>query len=262
MFLVDAHCHLQDGHLRYGLDQAMDRARRAGVGLLFCNGTAEDDWDYVLSLPVRHSEVLPWLGLHPWFVDEARPGWQERLERLLGDGVCGLGEIGLDRAVEGADVDRQEEAFVAQLRLASKHRLPVSIHCRKAWERLVALLRAEGGLRYGGIVHSYAGSAEMVPVLEALGCSISFSCSLTRPNNKRARRACRYVSMDRLLVETDSPAIAPEGVERDRNEPENLVLVVRALAQLLNLSPDDVAGTTASNANGLLPESCRITIRP
>ena len=246
--LVDAHCHLQDGFLRHGLEPALIRARAAGVRLMCCNGTHEGDWGYVLGLGRQHADICVSLGLHPWYVDERGPDWLARLEELIAAHPVGVGEIGLDNALETRNDAAQEEVFVAQMDLAARYERPVTIHCRKAFGRLVELLRGLERRPPFMMLHAYTGSHEMVPVLEKLGCHISICASITRPANRKARTACARVSRGRLLVESDSPAIAPLGVDFERNEPAYLSLIVETLAQLRDEDPAEVAAYTAVNA--------------
>jgi len=246
--LVDAHCHLQDGFLRHALEPALIRARAAGVGMMCCNGTHEGDWRYVLGLGRSHADICVSLGLHPWYVGERSADWLARLEELVADNPVGIGEIGLDNALEARNDGEQEEVFLAQMDLATRYSRPVSIHCRKAFGRLAELLRALARRPPFMMLHAYAGSHEMVPVFEKLGFHISICASITRTANRKARTACVRVSPDRLLVESDSPAIAPVGVDFERNEPAYLPMVVEALAELRGERPEAVAARTAANA--------------
>jgi len=246
--LVDAHCHLQDGFLRQALEPALLRARAAGVRMMCCNGTHEGDWRYVLGLGRNHADICVSLGLHPWYVGERGPDWLARLEELVAGNPVGIGEIGLDNALASRNDGEQEEVFLAQMELAVRYGRPVTVHCRKAFGRLADLV---DGMRQRPpfmMLHAYAGSHEMVPVFEKLGFHISICASITRTANRKARTACVRVSPDRLLVESDSPAVAPAGVEFERNEPAYLPMVVQALAELRGERPEDVAARTAANA--------------
>ncbi|NLW80468.1 MAG: TatD family hydrolase [Desulfovibrionales bacterium] len=246
--LVDAHCHLQDGFLRHALEPALIRARAAGVRMMCCNGTHQGDWPYVLGLGKNHADICVSLGLHPWYVRGRGSDWLEKLEELVATHPVGVGEIGLDNALEERNDAAQEEVFLAQMDLAVRYGRPVTIHCRKAFGRLVDLLQGMRERPPFMMLHAYAGSHEMVPVLEKAGCHISICASITRPANRKARAACARVSRDRLLVESDSPAIAPMGVDFERNEPAYLPLIVEALAGLRGEDPAEVAGYTAANA--------------
>lgn len=246
--LVDSHCHLQDGFLRHNLEPALTRARAAGVRLLCCNGTHERDWDYVLGLGQMHKDICVSLGLHPWYVQNRSALWIENLEALVAAHDVGIGEIGLDNALAKRNDQAQEEIFLAQMDLATRYDRPVTIHCRKAFGRLAHLLATMPHKPPFMILHAYAGSSEMVSVFEKLGCYISIGASITRPANIKVRTACTHISPDRLLVETDSPAIAPLGVDFERNEPAYLPLVVNELAMLRGQSPQEIAQVTAENA--------------
>jgi TatD DNase family protein len=246
--LVDAHCHLQDGFLRHALEPALIRARAAGVRMMCCNGTHQGDWGYVLGLGRRHPDICVSLGLHPWYVGERGPHWLTRLEELVADHPVGIGEIGLDNALAERNDAEQEDVFLAQMELAARYGRPVTIHCRKAFGRLADLVGGMVGRPPYMMLHAYAGSHEMVPVFEKLGFHISICASITRTANRKARTACVRVSPDRLLVESDSPAIAPVGVDFERNEPAYLPMMVEALAELRGEEPGAVAARTAANA--------------
>ncbi len=248
--LFDSHCHLQDERLAPVLDDALARARAAGVGRLLCCGVREADWEAVLALArERPGLVVPSLGLHPWCITGRLPGWLDTLERLLVGAPCGVGEIGLDRAIEPRDDSDQEDVFLAQLRLARRLGRPVSIHCRKAWGRMLELLRQEGGAPHGGAIHSYSGAPDSIPALESMGFHISFSGAITRPGNLRGHLALAAVSPDRLLIETDSPDLAPAGWPRERpNEPANLAGVLRAAAEIRGAQEPGLADRTWTNA--------------
>lgn len=253
MQLFDAHCHLQDERLASCLAEVLARAERSGVRRMLCCGCNESNWDAVLALAQAHPEIVPSFGIHPWYMQGRTntAGRLETLERFLMTKSAGVGEIGLDHAVTPRADEEQEAVFIAQLRLARRLQRPVSLHCRKAWERLQAILRKEGGVAYGGLVHSYSGPAELVKPLEEMGLYISFSGAVTRPGNKRGQRALMAVSPGRLLIETDSPDLAPVGAASTVNEPANLALVATSVANILGRSPAWVAAQTFANASRL-----------
>lgn len=236
MPIVDAHAHLQDPRLGKDLAGVMARARIVGVCAVAVCGTREADWQEVLDLAREDSGIVPMLGLHPWYVKQALPAWERRLGDALGRSGAGLGECGLDFAVEDGDPTAQESAFRAQVRLARELDRPLSIHCRKAWERLLSIVREEGLPESGAMIHSFSGSAEMVSELQKLGFHLSFSCSITNPTNRKAAKVLPTVRPDRLLLESDAPDLPPrhlEGWDPDApNEPANVRLVAEAAARL------------------------------
>ncbi|WP_257306454.1 TatD family hydrolase [Geothrix campi] len=169
-------------------------------------GTCEADWRAVLAHAASHDQVLPMLGLHPWFVVEAATGWASRLESLLRSDPAGVGECGLDFSRKNADRERQEEAFRTQLRLAHLLRRPVAMHIVKAWGLLLDVLREEGVPPAGALVHAYSGSPETARELQAMGVFLSFSGDLLNPERPGVRESLRSVTNNHLLLETDGTA--------------------------------------------------------
>lgn len=248
--LFDSHCHLQDERIAGNLEQIMQRAYQAGVSSFLCCGSCEEDWPVVEKVTQKYPGVFPAYGIHPWYIHEKSRNWLEILERYISTTNAAVGEIGLDNAITFNSFDEQTEIFRLQIRLANKYKRPVSLHCRKAWQAMTEILSEEGGLVSGGAIHSYSGSAEFIPVLEKLGCYISFSCSVTKSGNKRARKACPAVSDSRLLIETDTPDIPPLG-DNPINEPANILLVLKTVSDLRNSSSDEIARLTFDNATRL-----------
>ena len=251
MKLFDSHAHLQDPRVADTMDAMMDRARKIGVTRILSCGTREGDWGALTALAGRHPEILPAYGVHPWFIETLSPDWVNALGQRLTESRAAVGEIGLDFVVAGLDRGKQEAVFLAQLRLARALKRPVSIHCRKAWGRMVELLKQEGGLPHGGAIHSFSGSVEMVREFERLGVFFSFSGSITRPNNLKAKKAAAAAAPDRLLIETDSPDILPENIPGPLNEPAHVIQVVTTLATVRKTTPEKVADMTWNNAVGL-----------
>ena len=248
MKLFDVHVHLQDSRILNRASEVIRRAREAGILWMMCCATREEDWDGVIELSRMHAGVLPSLGVHPWHVHQCKTGWQERLEAGICAHACGVGEIGLDYALDPQTRELQNAALVVQLRIARRYHRPVSIHCRKAWGVLVDILRQEGGLPDGGLIHAFSGSADLARELEKLGACLSFGAALTRPGNTRARAAAAIVSPQRLLIETDSPDMIPYGVEADFNEPAHLGRVLKALAAIRGADVRETAELTFANS--------------
>lgn len=248
----DTHTHLHDARYGTELDAVLDRALAAGVTHMVACGTEERDWPAVLELAGRRACVVPLLGLHPWFIGRAGPHWLRALEDHLRAWPVGLGECGLDFAVEDADRDRQVSVFRAQLALAREADRPVSIHCRKAWESLERIVREVRLPGAGAAVHAYSGSGEEALRLQRLGLHISFSCALANPANRRAAKAVLAVDLDHLLFETDSPDIPPRHLPEYRegrlNEPANVRLVAEAAARLRPGDGAELAARAYRNA--------------
>ena len=238
--LFDAHNHLQNYPGEKETAEALARASAAGIKLMLCNGTGPDDWAKVLGLAGR-SGVIPFFGLHPWFADKAPDGWLQLLEDFLQRAPSGVGEIGLDKAVD-ADFGRQEEAFKAQLRLAIKLERPVSIHCVRAWGRMLDILKEERPPAF--LFHAYGGPPELMKELADLGAWFSFGTGLLDPVRKKLREALRAAPPWKLLFETEAP--------ESGSGPRELPGVVQAAAAALGTTPEAMGGLTWRNAEMFL----------
>ena len=251
MKFFDAHCHLLDARYGARLPLVVGRACASGVEQMLCCGCEQADWSGVRRLAEAFGPVVPSFGLHPLRVAARTPSWLQELHALLSEVPAAVGEIGLDFSGNLHNFADQEAVFAEQLRLARELRRPVVIHCRHAWGRLMSVLKAEGGIPGGGLIHSYSGSPELVPQIERANLCISFSGAITYAGNRRGRESVRRVSRDRLLIETDSPDLSPAGAPR-LNEPANVVQVARATSELRGESLDSVAGTTTAIAARLM----------
>src|SRR5688572_9314512 len=169
------------------------------------NGACEEDWPAVRQLAEKFPQVLPSFGYHPWYLHERTPEWRQRLTEFLDSVPSAVGEIGLDRWKPSLPYDGQEEAFVAQLRVAAERNLAASIHCLRAWGRLHELLRETPRPARGFLLHSYGGSKEMVEPLAKLGAYFSFPGYFMHERKTRQRDTFRAVPPERLLIETDAP---------------------------------------------------------
>ena len=249
MQLFDAHNHVQDERIFPDIEKIMHRAREAGVVAMGVKGCCEADWHRVVDIAERYEGVHPAFGLHPWFIAGRSDAWLGKLERMLVEHPqASVGEIGIDHAIGDCDQADQEAVFLAQMELARKLDRPVSIHCRQAWGRLIKLLDGFGDLTRGMLIHCFGGSAEVATELVKRGGYISFSGSITRPNNKKAGPAIRAVPGDRILIETDAPDITPHGAPSERNEPAFVRLVLAKAAELKGCSEGELAALTFQNA--------------
>lgn len=238
--MFDAHNHLQDVRFDAIRDRVIAGMRDAGVRRCVVNGTCADDWPAVAELAGQHPDlVIPSFGLHPW--RKPSHGWLEQLAGLLDTvpGAC-VGECGLDRWMEHCDAGLQEEVFLAQLRLAADRDLPLSIHCLKAWGRLVELLESNPLPKRGFLLHSYGGPQELVARLARLGAYFSFSGYFLHARKQKVREAFRKVPPDRLLFETDAPDMLPpetavsHPLDGNLNHPGNLGAIAREASAFLD----------------------------
>ncbi|MCL1894215.1 MAG: TatD family hydrolase [Holophagaceae bacterium] len=249
MPLTDTHCHLQD--LRYGdtLPKVLTKARGVGVTGFVCCGSSEDDWENVLGLASQEKDIVPMLGLHPWYIDKALLGWEKRLENLLKTSYIGLGECGLDFAIPEASENKEEQITIlkTQWRMALELNRPLSLHCRKAFEAMFEIAGALGMPNPGAVIHAFSGSAEQAKIAVQYGFYLSFSCSLMNLSNKRARKAILAVPLEKLMLETDSPDISP--TKGTLNEPANLAHLFNVVAELLGISREVLEKLLQDNVN-------------
>lgn len=254
--LFDAHNHLQDPALAPHWPRVAGEVEAIGLERAVVNGTCEADWDRVTELAQTHRWIVPSYGLHPWFVNSRTPDWRERLSRLVENGA--VGEIGLDRWIEGYDFQAQTEAFTWQMVLAARHNLPASLHCLKAWGALWESLRTEAVPECGFLLHSYGGPAEMVEGFVRRGAYFSFSGHFLAARKAAQREVFRNLPAERLLVETDAPdmPLPPERVRfalpdtpegRVLNHPANLVAVYEGLAELRGMTVESLTAQVAEN---------------
>lgn len=259
--LYDAHNHLQDDWLRPHREHvfadlaALDTLRGAVV-----NGTEESDWDDVDALAREHPWVRPSFGLHPWHVRGRSAAWLDRLRAMLdrhGDRAA-VGEIGLDRWIENHDIEDQRRVFIAQLQLATERDLPVTIHCLQAWGALAEVLRTEPVPARGFLLHAYGGPAEMIGGFARCGGYFSFNGAHLAPRKAARREVFKQVPLERLLVETDAPAmpspeehapfrLPPTEDDRTVNHPANIAATYAALAAIRGLPVEDLAARVEEN---------------
>ena len=250
MEIIDTHCHLTFDPLAGDLDGVLRRAETAGVAKIVVPAVDRDSWPVVRALSGRGG-VYAAFGLHPCAAREALD--LHVLGTFLeGEGVVAVGEIGLDFKIDGGNRDRERQVHVfrAQVALARDLRLPVILHCRGAFEEMLAMLRPFAP-KLRGVVHAYSRGPELARRFLDLGLFLAFGGAVTRPRARRAHRSALTVPSDRLLVETDAPAIGLEGVAAEDAEPRHALDVVHALARVRGDSPSDIAAQTTANATEL-----------
>ena len=248
--IVDSHAHLYWKSFDDDRDEVLARAREAGVGRMIIVGTDLATSRAAFELAAGELELYPTAGIHPHDAGKelaARHEERAGVEALCRRPECvGVGETGLDYFKEYAPRADQLESFAWHLELACELAKPVVIHCRDAFEDTARLVGEFEGLT--GVMHCYTyGPEELGPFLEA-GLMISFSGVVSYPKNDKNRAAAREVPLDRLLVETDCPYLAPQGKRGKRNEPANVADVLRTVAEERSESFEELAEATSANA--------------
>lgn len=256
--IFDAHNHLHDARLQPWRADFLAELPVLGVRGAVVNGTREEDWSEVAALAGRIPWVVPSFGLHPWHVNERTPAWRETLVRNLDahPGAC-IGEIGLDRWIDGHDPAAQAECFREQFAIASARNLPATIHCIRAWGALWDIIRENDVPTRGFLIHAYGGPAEMVDGFLERGAHFSFSPSFLDIRKSKHRDVFRALPAARVLVETDAPDLGPPPELNPRpltgddgkplNHPANIVLAYDALAQLRGTTTEAFADLVEMN---------------
>lgn len=248
MRLIDAHCHLESDAFAGRLDEIVADARRAGVVRLITASIVPEQWPISADIAHRYPEVECAWGVHPWYIRDEQEAALMGLGEARSQGVCAIGEIGLDRKTEVVSMDLQTRFFEKQLRIAKDLDLPVVIHCRGAFDLLLKYVRKIGIASSGGIVHNYSGSAELAHQLSAHGLSFSLGGVLTYRNSRKKREVLQAIYPDRFLLETDSPDIPPVDAPERPNVPANIPHNLRAAAELLGEPEERIAEATTENA--------------
>jgi TatD DNase family protein len=253
MQLIDTHLHLDEEAFRPDRDEVVGRAAAAGVDTLISIGITVATSRAAVALAQAYPSVYAAVAIQPNYVSQAAPGdWEIIQELATQPKVVAVGETGLDRYWDHAPFDLQVEFFDKHLELARRLDLPFIVHCREAEKDVVAQLRraaADGPLR--GVMHSFSGDAETALACVELGLFISFAGMLTFKKNDALRAVAAQIPLDRLLVETDAPYLAPTPFRGKRNEPAYVRHTAEVLASVRNLSPEEIARVTTENARRL-----------
>ena len=252
MRVIDSHCHLDDRQFDADREAAIERAHAAGVEAMLAIGTGDGppDLEAAIRLADTHECIYATVGVHPHDAAKASEETFSRLAALAKHPkVRAVGEIGLDYHYDFSPRDVQRAVFERQLALAAAAGLPVVIHTREAWEDTLAILRANW--RSEGIMHCFTGDAAQAREALDLGFSLAFGGVITFPKANAVREAARITPAANLLVETDSPYLAPVPMRGKRNEPAFIVETVRRLAEVRGCDPEEMAAATAANFEGL-----------
>ncbi len=250
---VDSHCHLDFPDFADEIDDVIARAKAAGIGRMLTIATRLDTFPRVLALAEKHRGIACSVGIHPHEAEAAGAIDPDRLVALTRHPkVVAIGETGLDYFYDKSPRDRQGAVFAAHIAAASASGLPIIVHSREAEADTIELLRA--GARAGdltGVIHCFTATRRLAEAALDLGFYISFSGIVTFKNAQDLRDIAAEIPLDRLLVETDAPYLAPVPMRGKRNEPAYLIHTARAIAELRGLDPADLAAATSANFDRL-----------
>jgi TatD DNase family protein len=254
---VDSHCHLTFPELKSQLDTIRAAMAAAQVDRALCICTTLEEFPEVHALATTYDNFWATVGVHPDNEDVAEPDLDTLLALALRPRVVGLGETGLDyyrlngRSVD--DMEWQRERFRVHIRAARQTGLPLVIHTRSASDDTVAILKEEGGGQVGGVFHCFTETEAVARAALDLGFMISFSGILTFKTAQALRDVARFVPLDRCLIETDSPYLAPVPYRGKINNPSYVPHVAAQIAQLKGVPVEQVAEATSANFERLFP---------
>ena len=252
--MIDTHCHLDGEEFREDLEQVIARAKEAGVEAIGVPGIDLKSCDTVMVLCERYpGYCFPMLGLHP---EEVKADWQEVLAAIAPAvaGALAVGEVGLDFYWSREFEDAQLQAFEEQVRWSVELQLPLMIHCRKAQNEMVTILKRYKDNLPGGVFHCFTGNAiEAQELLQFDRFVLGIGGVLTFKKSKLPETLAEVVPLDRIVLETDAPYMAPVPMRGQRNEPAFVTHVMRKLAEVYGVSDETVDEVTTANVARIFP---------
>lgn len=250
---IDAHTHLE--MLEENTEQILTEARSAGVSHMITIGCHPNDFDKVCAISSAHFPmVAATLGVHPHEAKFYNRDIESQIrEKATEPYVIGVGEIGLDYFYNHSDPQVQRDAFHKQMALASDLKLPVEIHSRDAEDDTIAELNSWKG-RVTGMMHCFSGTEKLARAALDVGFYISLSGVVTFKNAEALREVVKFVPLDRLLVETDAPFLAPVPMRGKKNKPSFVTHTAEKVAEIKGLTPDKFSAIVGENVRRLFPK--------
>lgn len=257
MKLADSHCHLNYNGLVERQDAVIARARDAGVVAMLNIATREREWDEVIAVAQAQPDVWATVGIHPHEADRhPHIDTAKLVARAMHPRVVGIGETGLDYHYDHSDRDRQQASFRAHLAACRETQLPIVVHTRDAEDDTITILRDEMGKGgFSGVIHCFTASGDFADQALALGLYISISGIVTFKNAKDLQDIAARLPIDRLLIETDAPFLAPVPHRGRIGEPAYVADTCRFLAGLRGENADELADATRANFYALFAKT-------
>jgi TatD DNase family protein len=248
--IFDTHCHLNSEELYNNIDEVIASAKVVGVDKFLVVGWDIKSSYLAIELANKYSEIYAAIGVHPTDIDGVTDEDFDKLMTHVNDPkVAAIGEIGLDYhwVKDPEQREKQKQWFIKQINAANLYKKPISIHNREAFGDCLAILKEHKPL-YGGVMHCYSGSVELLKDVLDLGLYIGLDGPLTFTNAKTPKEVCEVVPLDRLVVETDSPYLAPHPLRGTVNEPKNIALVIDEIARLKEESKKHIIDALYKNS--------------
>lgn len=250
--LFDTHAHLNAEQYNEDLQEVIERAQKEGVSNMVVVGFDRPTIQRAMELAEHYEFIYACIGWHPVDAIDMTDKDLQWIEELSAHPkVVAIGEMGLDYHWDKSPKDIQKEVFRKQIRLAKKVNLPIVIHNREATADIVEILKEEAAEEVGGIMHCFSGSPEVAKECVKMNFYISLGGPVTFKNAKRPKEVAAEIPLDKLLIETDCPYLAPHPYRGQRNEPGYVKLVAEQIAEIKGISFDEVAEVTSQNAKKL-----------
>ena len=246
--LLDTHCHINDPLLNKETDKIVTNYLNAGVEKVICIGCCPESNLDVIKLANKYESVYCAVGVHP---DDCYKYNAEELENLLknkNEKVIAVGEIGLDYYHTKENRQEQIKVFESQIQLANKYKLPIVIHCRDAFGDTLEILKKYAPFKYGAVMHCYSGSLEFAREIIKLGLKISFTGTVTYKNALKVQEVAKNIPLNSFFFETDCPYLTPTPYRGQRNEPMYVKEIYKFVADLRDLSVEEMEEIADSNA--------------
>ncbi len=247
--LVDTHCHLDFPDFDPDRKEAIKRAQDTGIEYIINVASSLEGSRKSVALAGKHDCVYASVGIHPHDAKESDDKALDEIKALAKNGkVVAIGEVGLDYYRDLSPRGLQQEAFRRFIALAKETGLPLIMHCRQAAEDLIKILKEEAPAPIKGVIHCFPADEGLLKAAFELGLNVSFTCNVTFKNASKLRQMIKdHVPVEKMLVETDAPFLAPEAFRGRRNEPSYMTYVVDELAKLKGVSKEDIARATTLN---------------
>lgn len=249
--MIDSHCHINDPSFKDHPEEYINLAKSAGIAEFLVVGYDEKSSRIAVDISKKFPECFAAVGIHPSDVKHMKKGDLEPIEELAkNDRVLAIGEIGLDYYwdKEKEIQDQQKEFFIKQIDIANKLNKPISIHCRDAYEDCYQILKAHP-VNKGGVMHCYGGSPEMAKMFIKLGFVLGFGGTLTFKNARKPKEVLESILDKDYILETDAPYLAPDPYRGKQNHSKYLYLVRDKIAELRNISAEEVDCHSTANFN-------------
>ncbi|MDY6276161.1 MAG: TatD family hydrolase [Bacilli bacterium] len=249
--MIDSHCHINDPSFKDHPEEYINLAKSAGIAEFLVVGYDEKSSRIAVDIAKKYPECFAAVGIHPSDVKRMEKGDLESIEELAKNArVLAIGEIGLDYYwdKEKEVQDQQKEFFIKQIDIANKLNKPISIHCRDAYEDCYEILKAHP-VNKGGVMHCYGGSPEMAKMFIKLGFVLGFGGTLTFKNARKPKEVLESISDKDYILETDAPYLAPDPYRGKQNHSKYLYLVRDKIAELRNISAEEVDRHSTENFN-------------